>query len=170
MSDRNSEINKKLSCGVLVIDDNGRLLMQHVKGKEEGSGHWDIPKGGQAAWESPEQTAIRELAEETGVIASEDDLIDVGVYEYNRFKDIYLYVLRVKEVDTRNLTINETKEDRSYGYVDDYRMIPWNSSSELMCYSLQTLFLDRMKKEVDILVDRYNAKNTGIEISYINDK
>lgn len=159
---------KKLSCGVLVIDDKGCLLMQHVTGPA-GTDHWDIPKGGQKNWEPPSETAIRELAEETGVIAEAKDLVDIGIFDYNPFKDVYLFVLRVKNIDIRKLTVNEAKEGRDYGHVDEYRMIPWEGSSDYMCQSLEYLYLDRMKKEVDIVVRRFNEQENSVEISYIRD-
>lgn len=160
--------SKKLSCGVLVIDDNNCLLMQHIQGTG-GIDHWDIPKGGQKNWEPTDQTAIRELAEETGIIASTDDLIEIGFFNYNPFKDIYLYVLRVDNIDVRKITVNESKEDRSYGHVDEYRMVPWDEASPYMCQSLEYLYLDRMKKEVDIVVKRFNEEDQSIKISYIKD-
>lgn len=157
---------KKLSCGVLVVDDNNCLLMQHVRGPD----HWDIPKGGQKNWETTAATAIRELAEETGVIADENDLIDIGIFDYNPFKDIYLFVLRVKNIDIRKLTVNEAKEGRDYGFVDEYRMIPWEESSGFMCQSLEYLFLDRMKREVEIVINRFNNNEESVSIQYIRDK
>ncbi len=49
------------AAGGRVQDARGRLLMIHRNGK------WDMPKGKLESGESPEQAAIREVCEETGV-------------------------------------------------------------------------------------------------------
>ena len=43
---------KALSCGILVLDPTGRLLLCRATG----SFRWDIPKGGGEAGETPLQT------------------------------------------------------------------------------------------------------------------
>jgi len=58
---------KDASFGVIPIySDNGtnRFLLVHQK-----KGHWGFPKGHADPGETPVQTAIRELAEESGVTA-----------------------------------------------------------------------------------------------------
>jgi 8-oxo-dGTP diphosphatase len=59
-----------------VIVDAGRILLSHGS---DGSG-WQLPGGGMEAGESPEQTAIRELREETGFDVELDALIGVDVF------------------------------------------------------------------------------------------
>jgi len=57
------------SCGALIFRAEGgtRLyLLLHYAG-----GHWDFPKGHVEKGESEEQTARREIAEETGIAALE---------------------------------------------------------------------------------------------------
>lgn len=53
------------SCGVVVFrrekNDKFYLLLHYP------SGHWDFPKGKMENNESPKQTAIREVMEETGI-------------------------------------------------------------------------------------------------------
>ena len=61
-----SDIKTDFSCGiipVLVDDVGGRryLLIQHK------AGHWGFPKGHPKPNETPVDTALRELAEETGI-------------------------------------------------------------------------------------------------------
>ena len=57
------------SCGALIFRDEGgkRLyLLLHYAG-----GHWDFPKGHVEKGESEEQTARREIQEETGIASLE---------------------------------------------------------------------------------------------------
>lgn len=49
------------AAGGLVAAPSGRLLLIHRRGE------WDLPKGKQEPGETDEETALREVAEETGV-------------------------------------------------------------------------------------------------------
>jgi len=49
------------SCGAIVIKDNKFLLIRNRNGS-----HWDFPKGKMEPGESEEETAKREVLEETG--------------------------------------------------------------------------------------------------------
>ncbi len=52
---------REQSFGVIPVHTDKVLLVQH------GKGHWALPKGHPEKGETPEQTARRELAEETGI-------------------------------------------------------------------------------------------------------
>ena len=57
------------SCGALIFHEERGIrlyLLLHYAG-----GHWDFPKGHVEAGESEEQTALREIAEETGLASLE---------------------------------------------------------------------------------------------------
>lgn len=55
------------SCGVILFNEDKVLLLQHPDTNNK-KGHWDFPKGHVENGESETQTALRELAEETGII------------------------------------------------------------------------------------------------------
>jgi 8-oxo-dGTP pyrophosphatase MutT (NUDIX family) len=78
---------KALSCGILVINRHSELLLCHATGTFV----WDIPKGGGDAGETPLQTAIRETAEETGLVFEAADLLDLGHLAYRPAKDLHLF-------------------------------------------------------------------------------
>lgn len=74
------------SCGVIVTDGE-RVLLGHATR----SPRWDIPKGVAEPGESLAATAIRELAEETGLVAGEADLRPLGTHAYLRGKALALF-------------------------------------------------------------------------------
>jgi bis(5'-nucleosidyl)-tetraphosphatase len=53
------------SCGVVLLNSNKVLLLQHPDTAT--NGHWDFPKGHVEKGEDEIQTALRELKEETGI-------------------------------------------------------------------------------------------------------
>ena len=56
-------MNKEKSCGIVVIKENSVLLVHH------NIGHWGLPKGHVELNETEEETAIREVLEETNIEA-----------------------------------------------------------------------------------------------------
>lgn len=81
------------SCGTLVINQSGKILLCHVTGSD----HWDIPKGMQDPGESTIEAAKRELREETGLEFDEALFEEIGSFDYQRHKRLHLYKLRSPE-------------------------------------------------------------------------
>jgi putative (di)nucleoside polyphosphate hydrolase len=80
-----------VSCGTLVVDDAGRLLLCHVTGTRS----WDIPKGLQDPGETTLAAAVRELREETGLVYPPERFVELGRYAYRKDKELHLYRLDV---------------------------------------------------------------------------
>ncbi len=55
------------AAGGLVVNPLGEMLMIHL------NNHWDLPKGHIEAGETPEQCAVREIGEETGIVGAKID-------------------------------------------------------------------------------------------------
>ena len=77
---------RQTSCGVIVTDGE-RILLGHATR----SPRWDIPKGTAEPDENFADAAVRELREETDLIASPDELVALGVHSYLRGKDLALF-------------------------------------------------------------------------------
>lgn len=138
-------ISKKLSCGVIVLSQ-GKVLIQHVTNQS----HWDIPKGTQSQGETTSETAIRELFEETGIRVNESDLIDLGWFAYNRFKDLYLYVVKIDDLDINELDCNSFFEDEDgvkHAEADEYKLVTPSLMGDYVCGSLRRLL------EAELLCD-----------------
>lgn len=77
------------SCGIVVFKDNKVLLVHH------NLGHWGMPKGHVELGETDEETAMREVFEETGI---EANIIEGFKEKITYFpkegveKDVYFFV------------------------------------------------------------------------------
>ena len=80
-------MSRLTTCGVLVSDGAGRLLL----GQATGSPRWDIPKGIAERGESWADAAARELLEETGLRAEPSALSPLGLHRYLPAKDLALF-------------------------------------------------------------------------------
>ncbi|MDB5745818.1 MAG: hydrolase [Massilia sp.] len=76
-----------VSCGTLVLDSAGQLLLCHVTG----TAAWDIPKGMQDPGETTLEAAMRELREEAGIGFHSSRFRDLGQFDYRRDKRLHLY-------------------------------------------------------------------------------
>ncbi|WP_426196359.1 NUDIX hydrolase [Massilia sp. DWR3-1-1] len=77
-----------VSCGTLIVNRAGQLLLCHVTG----TARWDIPKGMQDPGESTLEAAMRELREEAGITRfGAERFIDLGQFDYRPDKRLHLY-------------------------------------------------------------------------------
>ncbi|MFP5391437.1 MAG: NUDIX hydrolase [Gammaproteobacteria bacterium] len=94
------KIPDDVSCGTLVVNGAGELLLCHVTHTAK----WDIPKGMRDAGETSLEAAMRELFEEAGLRFAEDRFEDLGVFDYRRDKRLHLFLVRAgDEVDLKRL-------------------------------------------------------------------
>ena len=76
-----------VSCGTLVLNPAGQLLLCHVTN----TAHWDIPKGMRDPGETTLAAAMRELQEEAGIGFDAARFEDLGGFDYRRDKRLHLY-------------------------------------------------------------------------------
>jgi len=101
----------RLSCGTVVLLETRELLLCHVTGQR----HWDLPKGGIHAGETPIDAALRETHEETGLRLGADALLDIGRHAYTGKKDLHLFACLSQRIDPRELHCPSTFVDRVSG-------------------------------------------------------
>lgn len=82
-----------ISCGTLVVNPAGQLLLCHVTHTPK----WDIPKGMQDEGETTLEAAMRELREEAGIAFAADRFSDLGLFDYRPDKRLHLYLVRSGE-------------------------------------------------------------------------
>lgn len=103
--------SRKLSCGVVILNDAAELLLCHVTGQ----GHWDLPKGGAHDGEAPLQAALRETREETGLVLAPAALIDLGRRPFRPRKDLHLFATLMPRLDPADLVCESRFDCRRTG-------------------------------------------------------
>jgi len=119
--------------GVLVRKFRGRWWLAAIRPGGRPEGIWALPKGNVGSGESPEATAVREVAEETGVEAASDgklgDVRYVYTWEGERiFKIVSFYLLRYSRGRLGDLPAKFRHE------VDEARWLPLEDAPRLLSY------------------------------------
>ncbi len=99
---------RRLSCGIVILSATRELLLCHVTGQR----HWDLPKGGIHASETPRQAALRETMEETGLVLAAEALSELGCFAYTGKKDLHLFATTMERIDPRRLCCESTFVER----------------------------------------------------------
>lgn len=126
------------SCGSIVLNNNQVLLVKH------NAGHWDFPKGHVEEGETLEETAIREVKEETNV------LIEViSNYRYvtryspkeNVLKDVIYFLGKPLSNDLKNQE-EEVSEVKFVDIDQALSLITYDNSKKILKKLLQDLKKD----------------------------
>lgn len=121
----------KISCGIIIVNEDFEILMGHVTGNK----FYDIPKGMLDEQEEPINCAIRECQEEISLLFEPTQLKDLGVFPYNREKNLHLFLTHVNkaDIDLNSLVCNSFFEHhytkKQTPEVDGFK---WISSSQVI--------------------------------------
>src|SRR3954452_1465918 len=88
---------KNAAVGVLPVDERGRIWLVGQYRYTLDLYSWEIPEGGGPLGEAPEETARRELREETGLTAGRLDLLATS-HLSNSVSDELAYIFRATEL------------------------------------------------------------------------
>jgi 8-oxo-dGTP pyrophosphatase MutT (NUDIX family) len=119
--------------GVLVRTVRGRPMLAAIRPRGKPEGMWTLPKGGIDPGESPEQAAVREVREETGVdgriVEKLGDVRYVYTWQGTRiFKVVSFYLLRAGRGRIDEL------EERMRIEVAEARWLPLADAPRLLAY------------------------------------
>jgi 8-oxo-dGTP pyrophosphatase MutT (NUDIX family) len=98
---------REKSCGVVVFVKNAEILYLLLQYE---AGHWDFVKGNVEPNESEKDTVLRELKEETGIVATQtiEGFREIISYFYRRqgatvHKEVVFFLI---EVDTKKVALS----------------------------------------------------------------
>jgi len=98
---------REKSCGAVVFVKNAEILYLLLQYE---AGHWDFVKGNVEPNESEQETVLRELKEETGIVATQtiEGFRERIVYYYRRqgstvHKEVVFFLI---EADTKKVTLS----------------------------------------------------------------
>jgi 8-oxo-dGTP diphosphatase len=125
--------NEFSAGGVLVRRFRGRWWLAAIRPGGRPEGIWALPKGNVGPDESPEATAVREVAEETGIDAVSTGKLGDVRYVYTRdgqriFKIVSFFLLRYRRGRIGDLPSKFRHE------VDDVRWLPLEEAPRLLTY------------------------------------
>ena len=118
---------KSVSCGVLVFDPAGNLLLGHANA----SRYWDIPKGEGTAQEQGAQTAVREAFEECGLRLLPGQLREIGLFGYRRNKELRLFAVLVAHFEAKSCVCSSFYTDRHGRLCPEMNGFRWATPEEL---------------------------------------
>lgn len=127
------------SCGIVVF----RRMTDQAKGDHEylllhyPSGHWDFPKGHVEEGENENETAARELQEETGIpsIRFVDDFREVILYSYkkNGKPSRKLVIFFLGETRSQNVSLSHEHEDFIWlPYKEAFAKVTFDNAKNLL--------------------------------------
>lgn len=111
---------KSGAVGVLPVEDDGSVWLVGQHRYPLNLYSWEIPEGGSPASESPEETALRELREETGLVAGRLELISTA-HLSNSVCDEIAYIFRATELTPGKSMPEGTEELHA-------RRVSWNEA------------------------------------------
>jgi len=125
--------NEFSAGGVLVRRFHGRWWLAAIRPGGRCEGVWALPKGNVSQGEPPEETAVREVAEETGVESVSTGKLGDVRYVYTRggnriFKVVSFYLLRYRKGRIGDIPTQFRHE------VDEVRWVPLEEAPRLLSY------------------------------------
>jgi 8-oxo-dGTP pyrophosphatase MutT (NUDIX family) len=138
-------MTKQISSATIITDGNKVLIGKITNHRK---GRYDFPKGLVEDNEDPKDTAVREVFEETNITIDKNNLIDIGVYPYNKIKDLHVYIYRVDDIDVfvsdKNIYCSSYFET-PYGImlpeISGHKIVYINKLEQYLTYNLYKSFL-----------------------------
>lgn len=133
-------MQKEKSCGAIICTEENQevqyLLIQHIK---ESGGHWDFPKGKVERDETEQETAKREILEETGLNVYLDkkfkEKIEYTNHINKKEKEVIYFLAKIKKQK-----INIQKEE-----LQDYAWLKYEDAKNKLTHENAKKLLKKAK-------------------------
>ncbi len=138
----------RIGCYAVVVDPAQQVLLVHWN--EGGKSGWTLPGGGMDPGERPEQTAVREVLEESGYDVALDGLLGVDVDyvpEAERITQGTGGDLRLLRVIYRGHVVGGELAHEADGTTDETRWVPLAEVPSLDRVSLVDLALAMLDRD-----------------------
>ncbi|MBN2876394.1 MAG: NUDIX domain-containing protein [Bacilli bacterium] len=129
-------MKKEKSCGCIVLNQYKEVLLVQMR-----QGHWSFPKGHVEENESEEQTALREVLEETGIRCK----ILHGFREVNTYspyhgvmKDVIFFIALAQNTDI-TIQIEEVRQADFFSVKNALNLITFQTDMEILKKAIQFL-------------------------------
>ena len=124
-----------VSCGGVVIF-RGKILLLYKSYKNKYDG-WVLPKGTVEEGESHEQTALREVKEETGVNANIVKYVGKSVYSFNVPEDIvekevHWYLMSADSYYSKPQREEKFIDSGYYKYHEAYHLLKFSNEKQML--------------------------------------
>ncbi len=138
-------MKNEYSIAAVVIYDKEYLLLKYEMG------HWGLVKGNKEEKETPEETIMRELKEETGIDNAQIIKNFEEQYEYYyKLKDDLIH----KFVKCLLIKSKTKKVDLSYEHVD-YAWLPFEEALQRLSHKNTKKILKKAKEFLSTQLDRF---------------
>jgi 8-oxo-dGTP pyrophosphatase MutT (NUDIX family) len=137
--------------GIVFRSENG--TREVLLCGRSGDGLWALPKGTPEQGESPEQTALREVREETGVEVEQQALVGDVRYWFSRPQEGVRYFKTVRHYLFRPVGGDPSLHDHEF---DDVRWFPVQEALRLLTYRNEA----RILRQASELADDLDAART----------
>ena len=152
---RKHQRGKKLNAGeyhivvqIWTVNSEGKILLTlRDSSKKDYPNKWENSGGSVLSGETSREGALRELEEETGIVAKEKDLMLLGTYrEPHNFFDYYLLHHDIECIDLR-LQVGETV-DAKWVTLDELEKMIEDESLAIPIGKTYLRFKERIQEEV----------------------
>lgn len=131
-------MKKEKSCGCIILNNKNQILLIL-----QNAGHWGLPKGHVEEGETEEQTAIREVKEETNV----DVIVDTNLryrMVYNPKEDVEKEVIYFIAKNTSNDCKPQLEE------VQEMKWLDIDNAINTITYENSKDLLKKVKKDLNL--------------------
>jgi 8-oxo-dGTP diphosphatase len=100
-----------IGVGIFVFNEDGDVLLCERLADKHGKGEWGLPGGKPDPGEDPGYTAVRELYEETGLVAYDLEKLDTWTYDVYRDHGVH-FVTVYYSCNAKRQTPRNTEPDK----------------------------------------------------------